>query len=249
MVVTGVELIALGSLLVGAVSAINSTDARKRARKERQARARTKVYGENDELEEDETDLGPGAVGWKVESRERARGRGEYREESRSRNRSRSRSRPMRRLRSRSMPRPGSSSIHVYNEERSSFGPLNRVDTQGWCRESYEDERGGISSRRLYANRRTSLGTYPLKSRYREHSQSRSCSRSRSRSRSRRPKSRGRRSDSKKILQGGIGLALMGAAVIGIAQHGSNRRDQHTERRREPFDGYRNSDRRRGSDW
>ncbi|KAE9366511.1 hypothetical protein N431DRAFT_429377 [Stipitochalara longipes BDJ] len=237
MVLTGVEVIAIGSLIAGAVSAINSTAARKKAKKERQAQARPKAYTD-DELEEDDADLGPGAIGWKVESRERARG-GSYREESRSRSRPTSRSRS----------RPRSRSIHVYNESRSSFGPLSRVDTQGWSHESHDDERGGLSSRRSYVNSKTSMGTYKLKSRYREQSQSRSRSRSRSQSRSRRrQKPRGGRSDSKKILQGGIGLALAGAAVIGIAQYGSNRRDPHTERRREEVDRYRNSDRWRGRD-
>jgi hypothetical protein len=243
MVLTGLEVVAVGSLIAGAVSAINSTSARKNARKERQAQSRTKAYGKDYELEEDDTNLGPGAVDWKVESRERARGRAGYREESRSRSRSRSRGRsqPSWRSRSRSMPRSRSSSTHVYIESGRSFGPLKRVDTQGWSRESHEDESRGISSRRSYADSRLSMGTYQLKSRYREHSQSRSRSRSRSR---RTHKSGGKRSDSKKILQGGIGLALVGAAVIGIAQYGSNHRDKHTQRRREEFNRYRDSDRR-----
>ena len=98
-----------------------------------------------------------------------------------------------------------------------------------------------------YGNSKTSMGTYQLKSRYREHSQSRSRSRSRWRSR-RKHSPRGRRSDSKKILQGGIGLALAGAAVIGTAQYGSNHRDQHTKRRREESNGCQASDRWRGRD-
>jgi hypothetical protein len=244
MVLTGLEVVAVGSLIAGAVSAINSTSARKNARKERQAQAQTKAYGKDYELEEDDTNLGPGAVSWKVESRERARGRAGYREESRSR--SRSRSQPSWRSRSRSMPRSRSSSTHVYIESGKSFGPLKRVDTQGWSRERHEDESRGISSRRSYANSRLSMGAYQLKGRYREHSQSRSRSRSRSR---RTHKLGGKRSNSKKILQGGIGLALAGAAVIGIAQYSSNRRDQHTERRREEFNRHRDSDRRRGRDW
>lgn len=238
MPVTGLEIVAICSLIAGALSAFNSTDARRKARKDRRAQAQTKGHGKYNEPEEDDADLGPGDISWRAESRDRARGRGVYREESRSR----SRSRLTGRSRSRSMPRPGSRSVHVYNESRSSFGPLNRVDTQGWTRESHDDTRGGISSRRSYANSRTSLGRYQLKSRYREHSQSRSRSRSRH-------KSSGRRSDSKIKPQDGIGLALLGAAVVGIARFNSNRRDEHAERRREEFDGYQDSDRWGGRDW
>jgi hypothetical protein len=244
MVLTGVEIVAIGSLIAGAVSAINSTHARKKARKERRAQARTqtrtKANGKYTDSEEDDPDLEPGAVGWIAESRERARGRGAYHEESRSR------SPPTWRSRSRSIPRPESRSIHVYNESRSSFGPLNRVVTDGWCRESCEDERGEISNHRLYANSRTSMGTYQLKSRYREHSRSRSRSRSGSRGRDewgRRHKTGVRRSRSKKILQGVTGLALEGAKAIGFAHYGSDRRVPHTEHRREEFDEYQGSDR------
>jgi hypothetical protein len=42
--VSGIEVIAIGSLIDGAVSALNSTAARTKARKERQAQARPKAY-------------------------------------------------------------------------------------------------------------------------------------------------------------------------------------------------------------